>query len=71
MDMQDLRFPPSLRFSVILDKCSMDALTTAEGSPWRPNSATRQAVHRLLSGVSARLQAGGRYIQISFSQVRH
>ena len=67
MDMLHLAFPPA-SFTAVLDKCSMDALTTTEGSPWQPNPSTRAAVHTLLSSISALLTADGRYIQISFTQ---
>ena len=67
MDMLSMTFPPS-SFTVVLDKCTMDALTTAEGSPWRPNAATRSAVAALLSSVSRVLSEGGRFVQVSFAQ---
>ena len=67
MDMLHMTFPPA-SFTVVLDKCTMDALTTAEGSPWQPNEATRAAVHTLLSSTSTLLTDDGRYIQISFTQ---
>ena len=67
MDMLHMTLPPA-SFTVVLDKCTMDALTTTEGSPWQPNSETRTAVHTLLSSVSKVLTADGRYIQISFTQ---
>jgi len=67
MDMLAMTFPPS-SFTVVLDKCTMDALTTREGSPWSPSPPTRSSVHLLLSSISALLPPGGRYIQVSFSQ---
>ena len=67
MDMLQMTFPPA-SFTVVLDKCTMDALTTCEGSPWSPNPSTRSAVHSLLSSTSSLLPPGGRYIQVSFTQ---
>ena len=67
MDMLHMTFPPA-SFTVVLDKCTMDALTTTEGSPWQPNHSTRTAVHTLLSSISTLLTVSGRYIQVSFTQ---
>ena len=67
MDMLHMTFPPA-SFTVCVDKCTMDAITSAEGSPWRPNETTRRSIHTLLSSVSALLTEHGRYIQISFTQ---
>ena len=67
MDMLAMSFPP-LSFSLVLDKCTFDALTTVEGSPWHPNPTTRHSTHLLLSSISSLLPPHGRYIQVSFAQ---
>ena len=67
MNMLDMTFP-SASFTAVIDKCTMDALTTTEGSPWQPNQPTRTAVHTLLASISTLLTPTGRYIQLSFTQ---
>ena len=67
MDMLAMSFPPR-SFTLVLDKCTFDALTTIEGSPWHPNASTRHSTHLLLSSISILLPPRGRYIMVSFTQ---
>lgn len=62
-------FPAAACFDVVVDKCSIDALTVDPGDVWDPDEKTRGDVTAVLRGVHHVLNpAGGVFFSYSFNQ---
>ena len=59
---------PKASFDVVVDKCSVDALTVDPGDMWDPNEATRRVVDATLQGVAHVLRPGGVFFSYTFNQ---
>ena len=55
-------------FDVVIDKCTIDALTVDPGDKWDPDEPTRTAVNAVVTGVAALLAPAGVFVSISFEQ---
>ncbi len=56
---------PAERFAVVVDKCTVDALTVDPGDKWDPDPATRKAVNDVVEGVASVLVPGGVFMCVA------
>ena len=59
---------PAASFDVVIDKCTIDALTVDPGDKWDPNPETRSAVTAVVNGVAHLLKPHGVFVSITFEQ---